>query len=61
MIVAIDFLSIMTLTAIQPSSSRLFTVGARLPGVSFTALLNEALSILYVHKTYFCAAINDKH
>jgi len=59
MAIAISFLSTIACTATQPSSSNALTVGARRPGVILRAISSFDRSMLYVHRTYFCAAARN--
>jgi hypothetical protein len=54
--VAIFFFSTMELMATQPASSRVVTVGARLPGVIFDAVASFSRGMLYWQRTYLWAA-----
>jgi hypothetical protein len=56
MTMAIFFRSTMTEMATHPFSSSEVTVGARFPGVILRASSSFARSMLYEHRTYFCAA-----
>jgi len=47
-------------TATQPLSSRLLTVGALLPGVILAAWSRLLRSTLYVQRTYFWAAVEQR-
>jgi hypothetical protein len=57
MTMAIFFRGTMTEMATQPLSSSEVTVGARFPGVILRASSSFARSMLYVQRTYFCAAV----
>jgi hypothetical protein len=51
----------MTEMATQPLSSSEVTVGARLPGVICLAVSSFERSMLYVQRTYLCAARQVSH